>query len=205
MSRIKDKIKEIELFLDELSEISPPSFEDYKSSLEKKAACERYIEKIVEAATDLAFFVIKEKRLDIPKDDLDAFNILLKNNIVSEGLAAKLKSAKGMRNILAHQYGAIDDEIIFNSIKEELGRDITDKLGGSLYDSGSGKRAVRAGYSGLVDKTASAGYAATSGAASAGYSAGSLSFSTSYGNSSGGAGYTGENQSGYMSGLSVNY
>ena len=88
---------------------------------------------------------------------------------------------------------------------QELGRDITDKLGGSLYDSGSGKRAVSASYSGLVGKTASAGYAATSGAASAGYSAGSLSFSTSYGNSSGGAGYTGENQSGYMSGLSVNY
>ena len=28
-----------------------------------------------------------------------------------------------MRNIIAHQYGKIDDEIIFDSIKEEIAKD----------------------------------------------------------------------------------
>ena len=45
--RIKDKIKEIEEFFGELVDILPSSFDAYTSNIEKKAACERYVEKIV--------------------------------------------------------------------------------------------------------------------------------------------------------------
>lgn len=123
MKRIKDKISEINEFLDQLKEIVPTSFDEYESNIEKKAACERYVEKIVEAVTDLAFLIIKNKKLKLPEDDIDAFNILLENKIIDNALATKLKDAKGMRNILAHQYGKIDDRIIFESISEELERD----------------------------------------------------------------------------------
>ena len=110
--------------MEELKSIIPSSFEEYKSSIEKKAACERYVEKIIEAATDLAFLIIKNKKLRIPEDDIDAFNILLENKIIDDDLAAKLKNAKGMKNIISHQYGKIDDEIVFDAITEELERDI---------------------------------------------------------------------------------
>jgi uncharacterized protein YutE (UPF0331/DUF86 family) len=123
MTRVTDKINEINGFLEELKTIMPSSLEEYKSSIEKKAACERYVEKIVEAVTDLAFLIIKTKKLRIPEDDIDAFNILLENNIIDSNLASKLKDAKGMRNIISHQYGNIDDEIVFESIGEELERD----------------------------------------------------------------------------------
>jgi len=126
MSRITDKIKEINEFLEELKSIMPSNFEGYRSSIEKKAACERYIEKIVEAVTDLAFLVIKNKKLRLPEDDIDAFNILLENKIIENDLAAKLKNAKGMRNIISHQYGKIDDEIVFEAITEELEKDVGD-------------------------------------------------------------------------------
>ena len=125
MTRIKDKINEINEFLHQLKQIAPDSFEEYKSSLEKKAACERYVEKIVEAATDLAFLVIKYKKLKIPEDDVDAFNILLENKIIDDIMASKLKNAKGMRNIIAHEYGKIDNEIVFEAITEELNKDIS--------------------------------------------------------------------------------
>ncbi|MEK6861279.1 MAG: DUF86 domain-containing protein [Nanoarchaeota archaeon] len=125
MTRIKDKINDINEFLDQLKEIVPDSFEEYKSSLEKRAACERYVEKIVEAATDLAFLVIKYKKLRIPEDDTDAFNILLENKIIDDIMASKLKNAKGMRNIIAHEYGKIDNEIVFEAITEELNKDIS--------------------------------------------------------------------------------
>lgn len=124
MKRIKDKINQIDAYLDELNSIAPSNFEEYKSSLEKKAACERYVEKIIEAVTDLAFLIIKNKKFKIPEDDIDAFNILLDNKVIDDKLAAKLKSAKGMKNIISHQYGKIDDEIIFESITEELEKDV---------------------------------------------------------------------------------
>ncbi|MFH1510503.1 MAG: DUF86 domain-containing protein [Candidatus Woesearchaeota archaeon] len=123
MNRIKDKIKQIEGFLEELQEIVPEKFEEYAGSLEKKAACERYVEKIVEALTDLAFLTIKYKKLRIPEDDIDAFNILLDNKIIDKDLYGKLRDAKGMRNIIAHQYGKIDDSVVFEAITEELEKD----------------------------------------------------------------------------------
>ncbi len=124
MTRIEDKINEINEFLDELKEIAPSSLDEYKSSLEKRAACERYVEKIVEAITDLAFLIIKNKKLKIPEDDIDAFNILLENKIIDDSIATKLKNAKGMKNIISHQYGKIDDEIVFEAINEELEKDV---------------------------------------------------------------------------------
>jgi len=123
MTRITDKIKEISEYLEELKEIAPATLEEYRASIEKKAACERYVEKIVEAVTDLAFLVIKIKKLKIPEDDSGAFTILYENKVIDEKLATKLKNAKGMKNILAHQYGKVDDEIVFEAVTKELEKD----------------------------------------------------------------------------------
>lgn len=118
MNRIQEKINKITDFLSELDEISPSKFEDYSSNKTIKAACERYIEKIVEGITDIAFMIIKQKKFEIPEDDADAFRILLQHKVITESLYTKLKEAKGMRNIIAHEYGKIDDHIVFNSLTE---------------------------------------------------------------------------------------
>jgi uncharacterized protein YutE (UPF0331/DUF86 family) len=123
MDRINDKIAEIEKYSGELETIMPETLDEYHSSLEKRAACERYFEKIVEAITDLAFLIIKTKKLKIPEDDADAFNILLENRLIDEALSKKLKDAKGMRNIIAHQYGRIDDELVYDAITEKIRND----------------------------------------------------------------------------------
>ena len=118
--RIKDKIKEIEKFLEELMSIMPNSFEEYLNDYKAKAACERYAEKIIESLVDLAFILIKEKNLPKPEDDQEAFEMLKNEKIISDELLKKLKDAKSMRNFLAHEYGKVNDEIIFESITEEL-------------------------------------------------------------------------------------
>jgi uncharacterized protein YutE (UPF0331/DUF86 family) len=123
MKRIKDKIEEIQKFLDELEIILPKTIEEYKQSIEKKAACERYIEKIVEASSDLAYLIIKKERFTIPEEN-KSFETLFQNKLISQEIFLKLKNAKGMRNIIAHKYGELDDELIFESITEELISDI---------------------------------------------------------------------------------
>jgi uncharacterized protein YutE (UPF0331/DUF86 family) len=62
--------------------------------------------------------------LKIPEDDLDAFNILLDNKVINSDLAKKMKQAKGMRNILAHQYGKVDDEVVFEAVSKQLVKDV---------------------------------------------------------------------------------
>lgn len=122
--RINDKIEEIESYLSELCEIMPENFEAYAHDLKAKAACERYFEKIIEAVVDLAFLAIKDRGFTTPEEDKEAFDILAEEKIISKELAVKLKEAKGMRNIIAHEYGEIDDRIVFESITEEFEKDV---------------------------------------------------------------------------------
>lgn len=124
--RINDKIEELENYLSELGEIVPKTFYEYKNDIKTRAACERYFEKIMGAAIDLAFLIIKNENLKIPEEDKEAFDILAKEKIIPEKLSEKLKEAKGMRNVVAHEYGKLDDELVFNSITEELENDITE-------------------------------------------------------------------------------
>ena len=72
----------------------------------------------------MASLIIRYKKLQIPEDDEKAFYVLLHNNIISNDLAKNLKEAKGMRNIIAHEYGEVDDELVFHAIKEELIPDV---------------------------------------------------------------------------------
>ena len=126
--RIRDKIKQFEEFKDYLYDIFPLEFEEYEKDLTIKAACERYIEKIIEGCVDISFLIAKEKSLELPEEEDSIFQILAKNKIISNELSERLRSAKGMRNVLAHQYGEIDDIKVFYSIQEELKKDIEEFL-----------------------------------------------------------------------------
>jgi uncharacterized protein YutE (UPF0331/DUF86 family) len=121
--RIDDKVEEIERLLDELATIVPTSQDDYASDLKTRAACERYFERIVSVIVDAAFLVVKSRGIKAPEDEKAIFDALATADIITPDLARRLKEAKGMRNILAHEYGVVDDEIVFHAITEELEKD----------------------------------------------------------------------------------
>ena len=124
MNKVDEKINEIQKYLDELMEISPNTLEEYESNKIVRAACERYFEKVVEAVTDLAFIVITQKKFRIPEDDIDSFRILEENGVIDNELYNRLKDAKGMRNFIAHQYGQINNKLVYEAITEKLDKDI---------------------------------------------------------------------------------
>lgn len=122
-ARIADKIREIEEYLKELESIRPKSYLVYEKDLKTKAACERYFEKITEALIDLAFLLIKDNGLALPEDDKEAFTILEKSGLIDSKISQKLREAKGMRNLIAHEYGSVDDKLVFEAITLEIERD----------------------------------------------------------------------------------
>ena len=127
MSKISDKIIGIRKYLDELSTIIPKEYAIYKEDIIIKAACERYFELIIESTIDLATLIIKNERFSFPEDKR-VFNFLYKKKIIDNNLAERLQDAKGMRNILSHRYGEIDNRTVFESIKKELLIDIKEFL-----------------------------------------------------------------------------
>lgn len=122
--RIKDKIKDIKNYLEQLSKIKSKTFEGYEKDFKTKAACERYFEKIAEAVVDLAILTIKEEGLSSPEEDYEVFDILENKEIIDPNLSKKLKKIKGMRNIIAHQYGDVDDKIMYVAIDKEIDADV---------------------------------------------------------------------------------
>lgn len=126
--RIEDKIKEICIFLEELEELLPADFEEYRTKLKDRAACERIFEKIVEAVVNLSFILVRMKKLGVPEDDKDVFKKLENGKIITSPLSKKLQEAKGMRNILAHEYGKVNDELVYHSLTAEIIPDVEEFL-----------------------------------------------------------------------------
>src|SRR3989338_8973194 len=114
--RLNDKIREIEKYLEELEQVKLPDYERYETDFKTRALYERYFERIMEALTDLAFLFIMQQSIKPPEKENEVFDVLLKNKIISEDLCKKLKDARGMRNIISHEYGEVDNKLVFESI-----------------------------------------------------------------------------------------
>ena len=64
----------------------------------------------------------------MPEDDRRSFSILADYSIIGRELSQSLEAAKGMRNIIIHQYEAINDEIVYNALKDRLPKDVEELL-----------------------------------------------------------------------------
>ncbi len=117
--RILAKFDELEGYLREIREIAPSSFGEYQQT-EKKRACERLLQISVERVIDVCSLIVAGLRLGLPAEEDDLFEKLEQAGIVSGEMRETLKRMKGLRNILVHEYGRIEDRIVYNTLKERL-------------------------------------------------------------------------------------
>ena len=120
---LREKLKELKRYVKESEEITP-TFEAYKNNLTEKAAGERYFEKIVECATDIAILVAKEHKLERPEDDAAAFETLAHHKLLRPKTAEAMQKAKSMRNFIVHRYGQVSDEKVYDALTKQLPRDV---------------------------------------------------------------------------------
>lgn len=78
------------------------------------------IQRACEASIDLAMHIISSKRIGLPQNSRDAFEILYENNMISNASNIKLKRMVGFRNIAVHDYQNIQIKIIENIINHHL-------------------------------------------------------------------------------------
>jgi len=114
--KILSKIDELNNYLEELENIMPKDFEEYKNSIEKKRACERLLQISIETLIDIANILVSGLKLGIPSDEDILIEKLRNRRIISEKTAKKLNEMKGFRNILVHKYGEVDDELVFENL-----------------------------------------------------------------------------------------
>jgi uncharacterized protein YutE (UPF0331/DUF86 family) len=118
--RVLAKLDELDGYLEELRTIAPRDIEEY-ARIEKKRSCERLVQMAVEAPIDACAMLVTGLRLGLPAEENDLFDKLARRGVISGGMAETLQRMKGMRNILVHEYGRIDDELVFETVRDRLG------------------------------------------------------------------------------------
>ncbi len=75
----------------------------------------------VQGAIDLGQHVIAERGLPVPSAYREVFRVLADGKVIDRDLARRLEGWGGMRNVIAHQYGAIDLARVAHALHDELG------------------------------------------------------------------------------------
>jgi len=115
--RVLVKLSELEGYLGELRQIAPESLTAYRQ-IEKRRACERLLQISVETVLDVCHLFVRGLELGLPAEEDDVFERLERAGVVSADLTAILRRMKGCRNILVHEYGGVDDEIVFETVRK---------------------------------------------------------------------------------------
>ncbi len=122
--RILTKLDELDGYLRDLRVIAPRDFAEYRQ-VEKKRACERLLQIAVECVIDVCNLMVSGLRLGLPAEENDLFEKLEQAGILSPEMKKTVQTMKGFRNILVHEYGYVDDMIVYQAVTTELG-DFTD-------------------------------------------------------------------------------
>jgi len=119
-ARLLGKLDELDGYLSELRAIAPATLEHYKAT-EKKRACERLLQLMVQAVIDACGVLVTGLRLGLPGQEDDLFEKLAQRGVISPETAALLRQMRGLRNLLVHEYGRINDELLFDAVHRRLG------------------------------------------------------------------------------------
>jgi uncharacterized protein YutE (UPF0331/DUF86 family) len=78
------------------------------------------IQRACQAAIDLAMHIVAERKLGLPQNSRDVFELLANNGVIDNNLSQKLQAMVGFRNIAIHDYQAVNLEIIQVIIEKHL-------------------------------------------------------------------------------------
>lgn len=70
----------------------------------------------IEGCVDVAQHIVSAERLGAPDSNADAVRMLPAREVIEPGLAEEIARAVGFRNVLVHQYVAVDDEIVIDAL-----------------------------------------------------------------------------------------
>ncbi len=87
---------------------NPDNLKDYT----KQDSIILNIQRLAEAAIDIAMHIVAKLDLGVPQNSRDAFQFLAENNLIEEKMAEKLKAMVGFRNIAVHEYQKLNLKIV---------------------------------------------------------------------------------------------
>ena len=120
-SAIENKISLVKKYLKILTRYKKFSREQIEKDVDIRGMVERYLYLGIQASIDLAEAIISLKNFRKPTTLSENFYILEEEKIISKKLAEEMANLVGLRNILSHQYGKINYDIVYDVLQNKLG------------------------------------------------------------------------------------
>ncbi len=117
---IVDKLRYINQYTADLKQMRGMSKEEYTADMVTQRAVERTSLNLVQACIDLAQHIRSAEDLSSTETAKQEMQALGNADIISDGTQEKMEEAIGFRNILAHRYGDIDHEVVYDVLHEDL-------------------------------------------------------------------------------------
>ena len=117
VSQIKQRLKEVLYAKAELVKLTEKAYE--KLDINAKYAIRYHVIVLAEALGNVCLHVAKEDLKQQPLSYSECFR-LLDDEGISEDCAKELTKLVRLRNLLTHRYWVIDDQQVYNSIKNDF-------------------------------------------------------------------------------------
>jgi len=117
---VSTKLEQIEQYHGELIAKQRLPRETLLDDTTEQRAVERMFENVIQACADLAQHIATR---DFGYDggaSKEAIRTLGRRGVLDEGTAHKLVAAVGFRNVLAHEYGTVEHEQVYQLLQTEL-------------------------------------------------------------------------------------
>ena len=120
LDRIRNIIGEINAAYPKLEKIKELNKEEFLDSPEKIDSAKYNLIVVMEGACDICNHIAVKAGGQAPTSYADCFSILEELKLLPAELAAKLKLMAKFRNLLVHRYWKIDNDRVYDIIKQDI-------------------------------------------------------------------------------------
>lgn len=113
---VNDRLQEIKLLITDLEDLGPVTEDDLSRDRQTRHLAERELSQIIELASSVNVHIVAAIRGLAPKSYHDSFRELARIGVIDHEFAGKLQPSVGMRNVLVHEYMAIDYHMVATTI-----------------------------------------------------------------------------------------
>lgn len=118
--RIYQLIEQIQKNLKKLKFLSRLPGEEFLSDFTKCDSAKYELQTAIEACLDIGSHIIASENYDKAETYAEVFKVLVSEGVVGQELLSNLVSMARFRNRLVHMYWEIDDQSIYDIVKEKL-------------------------------------------------------------------------------------
>jgi len=115
---IEKKLAFVETCVRELRELADA--DRLETDVKERRFVEHSLQIALQACQDVASHIVSDDRLGEARTNQELFELLRAAGWIEEGLAATLRRAIGLRNVLVHGYTAVDVAIVRDVLENHL-------------------------------------------------------------------------------------